>query len=87
MYTVTDNRKRNSMVSFEDVEIGEFFYGQIFDGSLNENEEQFCLKVDGENYFCFSAAYNCLLCYHVCSISVTEIFNKDNKNKVKIIIE
>lgn len=53
MYTVTDNRERNSMISFEDVEIGEFFYGQIFDGSFNENKEQFCLKVDGTNYFCF----------------------------------
>lgn len=87
MYTITDNRKRNSMISFEDVEIGEFFYGQIFDGSVNENKEQFCLKVDGADYFCFSENYNCLLCYNFCSVSVTEIFDDGNKNKIKISVE
>lgn len=87
MYTVTDNRKRNFMISFEDVEIGDFFYGQIFDGSYDENKEQFCLKVDEENYFCFSEKYNCLLCYVDCSVAVIEIFDNDNKSKVKIIIE
>lgn len=87
MYTVTDNRKRKIMVSFNDVEIGDFFYGQIFDGSFHENEEQFCLKVAEEQYFCFSATYNCLLCYNNCPVSINEILNEDNKNKVKIIIE
>ena len=87
MYTITDNRKRNFMISFEDVEIGDFFYGQIFDGSFNENEEQFCLKVDEENYFCFSAKYNCLLCYVDYSVAVIEIFDDRNKNKIKISIE
>ena len=85
MYTVTDNRKRNFMISFEDVEIGDFFYGQIFDGMF-ECEEQLCLKVDEENYFCFSARYNRLLCYNDCSVAVIEIFDDNNKNKIEISI-
>lgn len=89
MYFVTDSReeKEIDIITFEDVKIGEFFYGQVFDGSINEVEKQLCLKVDEENYFCFSTAYNCLL-YHVnCPVAVMEIFNEDNKNKVKISIE
>ena len=89
MYFITDSReeKEKDIITFEDVKIGEFFYGQVFDGSIREIEKQFCLKVGEENYFCFSTAYNCLL-YHVnCPVAVTEIFNEDNKHKVKIIIE
>lgn len=79
MYTVIDNRKRENRTTFNNVEIGDFFCGQIFDGSFNESEEQFCLKVDEENYFCLSVAYNCLLCYNNYPVSITEIFNEDNK--------
>ena len=86
MYTITDNRKKDIM-TFEKVKIGEFFYGQIFDGSIAQEEEQFCLKTDEEKYFCFSADYNCSLCYFDCPVSVMEIFNNDNKNTIEISIE
>lgn len=87
MYIVTDNRKKENMITFNDVEIGEFFYGQIFDCSFNESEEHLCLKVDDENYFCFTDYYNCLFCYSECSVAITEIFDEKNKNKIRISIE
>ena len=86
MYTITDNRKKDIM-TFEKVKIGEFFYGQIFDGSFEQEKERFCLKADEENYFCFSTNYNCLLCYVDYPVSVMEIFNNDNKNTIDISVE
>ena len=86
MYTITDNRKKDIM-TFEKVKIGEFFYGQIFDGSIAQEEERFCLKTGEEKYFCFSTDYNCLLCYFDCPVSVMEIFNNDNKSTIEIIVE
>ena len=86
MYTITDNRKKDIM-TFEKVKIGEFFYGQIFDGSIDQEEERLCLKTDEESYFCFSTSYNCLLCYCDFPVSVMEIFNNDNKNTIDISVE
>lgn len=86
MYTITDNRKKDIM-TFEKVKIGEFFYGQIFDCSIDQEEERLCLKTEEENYFCFSTNYNCLLCYCDYPVSVMEIFNNDNKNIIKISVE
>lgn len=86
MYTITDNRKKDIM-TFEKVKIGEFFYGQIFDCSIDQEEERLCLKTEEENYFCFSTNYNCLLYYCDYPVSVMEIFNNDNKNIIKISVE
>lgn len=86
MYFITDNRKKDVM-TFEKVKIGEFFYGQIFDCSIDQEEERLCLKIDEESYFCFSTSYNCLLCYVDYPVSVMEIFNNDNKNIIKISVE
>ena len=82
-----DNREKEDVMTFEKVKIGEFFYGQIFDGSLEQEVERLCLKTDEEEYFCFSTDYNCLLCYFDCPVTATEIFNKNNKSTIKIIIE
>ena len=87
MYFITDDREKEDVMTFEKVKIGEFFYGQIFDGSLEQEVERLCLKTDEEKYFCFSTDYNCLLCYFDCPVAVTEIFNKNNKSTIKIIIE
>ena len=86
MYTITDNRKKDIM-TFEKVKIGELSHGQIFDCSIELEQERLCLKADEENYFCFSTNYNCLLCYFDCPVSVMEIFNNDNKNTIKISVE
>lgn len=88
MYTFTDKREKKEVpiILFNDIEVGEFFYAQIFDGSCSEFEEQFCLKVDKENYFCFTTYCHLLNCEDY-QVLITEVFNGNNKNKIKITVE
>lgn len=86
MYTITDKREKKDIILFNDIEVGEFFYAQIFDGSCSEFEEQLCLKVDRENYFCFMKYCHLLNCEDY-QVLITEVFDGNNENKIKITVE
>lgn len=87
MCTIIDERKTKNIIVFDDIKIGDFFYAQIFGCSyMAESSEQLCLKVNEEKYYCFSGFHD-LIDYEKYRFSITEIFDKNNKNKVQIIIK
>ena len=86
MYTITDKREKKDTILFNDIEVGEFFYAQIFNGSCSELDEKLCLKVDKDNYFCFSSFCHTIDCDDY-DLSITEIFNENNESRLKIIVE